>query len=104
MSSGDFQRLAVAVYHFMRAEDAGGRVPNNRIQQIDDVHSPAHMMTTCESRANSDKPANRREHCEHRKRHPHRRRRFMWNVRMVLGCSVIFVSVMPSRVLVSSVE
>ena len=62
---------------FGRIELARRRVPDDGTQPIRDIHPAARMLSSghCAKRwSNTHKPANRREHCQHRERHPHRRR------------------------------
>ena len=59
---------------FSRFEVSSRRIPNQRIQPGDDVHATAWMIRSgngMKRRTNTHEPADYREHCQHRKRHPH---------------------------------
>ena len=54
------QWLAVTVNNFVRAEVMRRRIPNDRIEKVDDVHSAAHVLATGERGTNAHEAANRR--------------------------------------------
>src|SRR5882724_7906607 len=56
------------------------RVPNNRLQKVDDVQPPAYVTSTGKRGTDSDKSADSRQNREHSKWHPHRRWRLVGTV------------------------
>ena len=78
-----------------RLEVSSCRVPNDGIEPVDDVHPAAGMFRAgdeVERRSNTDKTADRRQHCQYCQRHPHRRRRLVRQVRAVM-VAVVFEGV-----------
>src|SRR6185437_14557876 len=82
---------------FRRIELARDRVPDDGIQPVRDIHSTARVLgsrdcTKCWS--NTDQTAERCQDCQHRERHPHRRRRLVRNVRAVMVAETVTCDVM----------
>src|SRR5689334_24297868 len=72
---------------FRNIELARGRIPDDRIEPVNDIHAAARMLgpgQRAKCWSNPDKAADRREHGQHRERNPHRRWRLMRHVRAVM--------------------
>src|SRR5262245_59953730 len=71
--------------HFcgLLAKLMSGGIPDDGIHPVDNIQLATGMFTSgnrLERWSNANKTANRGEHCQHCKWHPHRRRRFVRNV------------------------
>ena len=80
-------RRRSSVSAFRHIELARHRIPDDRSQPVRDIHATARMLASGYSAkcwSNTDKTADRREHCQHCERHPHRRRRLVRDVRAVM--------------------
>src|SRR5262245_52736784 len=82
---------------FSRIELARDRIPDDRIEPVDDMQTAARMLAAgnrSECRSNADEATDDREECQHSQRHPHRGGRFMRNVRTVAAAVSVCGDVM----------
>src|SRR5262252_4501286 len=78
-------------YRLVAPKAFDGWIPYHWSEPMNDIHSPANFFTARERRADADKTADGREHRQHDQRHPHRFRRFMRRVRMMLSRAMLFL-------------
>ena len=79
---------------FSRIELTRHRIPDDRIEPVDDMQASAGMLAAgyrSECWSNADETTNNREERQNSQRHPHRWRRFVRNVRAVEAAVTVSV-------------